>query len=482
VIAGEFDHKASGVHYRVYTESGHVWLSFDRPGDATLRGKRELLYFIGSGSRGRSYLFDVDGFLFESPINWYGQRHVWDMAPAYQQAREVPMNLPAMPSCLACHTSGMQAPVDGTPNKYPSPPFEHNGITCERCHGAGKLHAAGAGPIVNPVKLTSERRDEVCMQCHLEGNIAIEQPGRHLYEFEPGEKLPDFVRYFVFAGGESRGMGALSQFQALAQSVCKKKSGDAMWCVSCHDPHSTPTAAQKVDYYRAKCIACHGDAFAAKHHPEQRDCVQCHMKRAASSDVAHTQVTDHRILRIPEMQLENVGAAPMRDLVPFPSGAADPRALALAWQSVSLNGTEAERDKARDLLEAAVAQSPKDAVLLAALGYAEQRNGAVDRAREYYERSLAIDPTGGDAATNLGVIEAKAGNLGGAVDLWKRAFNESPGSSRIGMNIVFAYCAASKFDDARAYVQRVLEFNPDLGPAKTLAARLAATPPTCNQQ
>jgi hypothetical protein len=48
----EFTHKDSGVHYRIYTEKGRAWLSFDRPGDPEVRGTRELLYYIGSGRRG----------------------------------------------------------------------------------------------------------------------------------------------------------------------------------------------------------------------------------------------------------------------------------------------------------------------------------------------------------------------------------------------------------------------------------------------
>jgi hypothetical protein len=69
LIPGEFQHAASGVHYRVYTENDDAWLSFERPGDPSVKGTRRLLYFIGSGHRGRTYLFAVDGFVFESPIN-----------------------------------------------------------------------------------------------------------------------------------------------------------------------------------------------------------------------------------------------------------------------------------------------------------------------------------------------------------------------------------------------------------------------------
>ena len=119
----DFTHQKSGVHYRIYTEAGKAWLAFDRPGDPRVHGRRELLYFVGSGVRGRSYLFSVDGFLFESPINWYTGQQLWDMAPAYGQATESPLNLPAYTSCLACHVSGMQAPLAGTQNHYPDPPI-----------------------------------------------------------------------------------------------------------------------------------------------------------------------------------------------------------------------------------------------------------------------------------------------------------------------------------------------------------------------
>ena len=91
-----------------------------------MRGKRELLDDIGSGRRGRSYLFaGGDAFLFESPVNWYlWDRHVWDMAPAYMcNASQIPMNLPAFASCLHCHVSGMQPPAEERKTVIRSRPF-----------------------------------------------------------------------------------------------------------------------------------------------------------------------------------------------------------------------------------------------------------------------------------------------------------------------------------------------------------------------
>jgi tetratricopeptide (TPR) repeat protein len=483
-VAADFTHERSAVNYRIYGDAGKVWLSFDRPGDAMVHGKRELLYYVGQGRRGRTYLFSVDGFLFESPVNWYADRHMWDMAPAYGNAREIPMNLRATTSCLDCHVSGVEPPTGVSENRYPSPAFAYSGVTCERCHGPGAAHANG-GAIVNPAKLTAKFRDQVCMQCHLEGNAAIERAGRHLYEYRPGDDLSKYVRYFVLSGTPPAGLRATSQFEALAQSVCKQKSGDAMSCTNCHDPHQTIAPESRVAFYRGKCIACHGAAFAAKHHKEQPDCTTCHMPASLSSDVAHTQVTDHRIPRRPSPELsQQTSSTALAQLVPFPASKEaghDLRDLALAWQSVAEGGSSIMQQQAERLLRAALAQSPDDPALLSSVGYLEQKRGADDQARELYRKALEHDSNLIDAATNLGVLEAKQGHLAEAIKLWQSAFERAPGRSEIGMNLARAFCAAAHYDVARSYTLRVLQFNPDLGPAKKLFIELNAAPPKCVQ-
>ena len=378
LIPADFTHRQSGVHYRIYQDDSHAWLSFDRDGKDPIQGKRELLYYIGSGRRGLTYLFADDGFVFESPINWYGDRHVWDMTPAYQDAREMPLNLPAHTSCLHCHVSGMRPPVDGTENRYAMPLLAHSGVSCERCHGPAGAHIKG-GPIVNPAKLSPDRRDAICMQCHMEGRVSIERAGRHIYDFRPGDSLSDYVRYYVLTGGSSSELGAVSQVEALAQSGCKKASGDKMSCTSCHDPHFTPSAAERVEYFRGKCLACHGASFAAKHHAEHKDCTACHMPESPSKDVAHTEVTDHRIPRVPALSpqlLQDTNASASKpELVPFPDtkeAEDDLRDLALAWESLANSGISSARPQAEKLLRQSSQKFPDDSATIAALAYEDQ--------------------------------------------------------------------------------------------------------------
>jgi Flp pilus assembly protein TadD len=201
-------------------------------------------------------------------------------------------------------------------------------------------------------------------------------------------------------------------------------------------------------------------------------------------DVAHTEVTDHRILRrtqISQLQDENAHPALPR-LVPFPGSQKtdeDVRDLALAWESLVNTGMTAAAPETDQLLRSAIEKSPNDPALLSALGYSAQEKGDIDRARELYEKALAIDPTLIDAATNLGAIEANRGHLREAVRLWEDAFQRSPGQSRIGMNLARLLCDAGRPSGARDYVLRVLEFNPDLPEANKMLQRLNASPPKC---
>lgn len=68
-ITGSFVHRQAVVAYRIYQDRGKLWLEFKRTNAPALEGRRELLYYIGLGRlKGRTYLFEVGGFLFESPI------------------------------------------------------------------------------------------------------------------------------------------------------------------------------------------------------------------------------------------------------------------------------------------------------------------------------------------------------------------------------------------------------------------------------
>jgi hypothetical protein len=179
--AGSMHHGASGIDYRVFLRDGSAWMSFARSGaNDALAGERRLAYYIGSGRRGRTYLYAVDGQWFELPINFYTRRGAWDMAPAFDDARSMPAVLPVDPNCLHCHATQVAEALPAARNRFAGQPFAQGGIGCRACHGDPTEHLAkqGRGAIVNPDKLDAARRDSACTQCHLEGETVVYRAGR----------------------------------------------------------------------------------------------------------------------------------------------------------------------------------------------------------------------------------------------------------------------------------------------------------------
>ena len=478
LLPGEFTHAASGVHYRLFLRDGHAWLSYDRPNAApgrSLQGEQELEYFVGSGMRGRTYLFERHGFWFESPVNWYSKQGVWDMNPKSLDAREMPFTLKVDSGCLHCHASAVQPTLPGANNHFAAQPFLHGGITCESCHGDPSAHlsSAGRGPILNPTKLSPSKRDSVCLQCHLEGELAVNRLGHSLSAFVPGEELSDYVLHFVRAGELGANGRATSQWEALLQSECKKKSGDRLTCITCHDPHSSPAPEQRILYFRSKCLACHGQgSFSEKHHPDQPDCVHCHMPREKTENVAHEQVTDHRIQRSP-VSATKQAAAQQEELVAVGGPPASDRDLGLAYSVLVQRGDVQAGKEAMLLLKRAERNSggQADADLHTALGFLEQMSGDRQAAIFEYQAALQANPFDSAAAANLAILEARAGNVNTAVSLLQSVSKNDPGEIAASMDLAAVECAIGDPQATEKTLRDLLEFSPDHGKARqTLAA------------
>lgn len=490
LMQGSFTHEASGVRYRIFARNGEAWLSYARPANVAggvLDGEVKLEYFIGSNTRGRTYLFQREGYWFEAPVNWYAKKRVWDMAPNFQNAREMPLTLPVDPNCLHCHASGVAEALPEARNRFAGAPFAHGGIGCTACHGDATEHvrSGGKSPVLNPAKLDAIGRDSVCLQCHLEGETAVYRAGHSLAGFRVGESLFDSVVYFVHQGEVGPEGRATSQYEALLQSACKRASGDRMTCTTCHDPHSSETnatVAEKVVYYRAKCLSCHtGAKYATEHHAEQPDCTTCHMPRSKSEDIAHEQVTDHRI------QIPGKAAAKHANvsgtLEPIGPEKASERELGLAYAQMAHRGDRASGETARVLLrkaEALESVTAKDAELHTELGFLDQEAQDIHGADREYRAALAADPNDTTARGDLAVLFAETGDYVTAVRLWQRVFAADPAQAAAGYNAAVGQCRLGRKADAETTLRRLLAFAPDDQRARALAAALANGTANCS--
>lgn len=462
-IPGGFTNDVSGVQFRVFTKNGRAWLSYDRP-DTPLQGQQELEYFLGSGTHARTYLYSQNGYWFESPTVYYAEKNGYSTRPSFQRDKEMPFNLPVDAGCIRCHVSGALKQDPGTQNRYSGPPFLHGGITCESCHGDSTQHVASGGKIqlVRLATLDPERRDSVCLNCHLEGDSNIPHRGVSIADFKPGDRITDFVSYYVRAGAGATNRG-VSQVEALNLSMCKRISGDRMTCTTCHDPHYTPSATQRASYFRAKCLTCHNESkFATAHYSRTPDCTACHMPQKQAPDLAHSEWTDHRILARPQDSLEESTDEPP-NLIPVPGVREVPnsRDLALAYYNMVENGHAEFAKQAWALLQVTLNTDPNDPEVLVALGFLAEVNGDRAQASQYYEATLKNDPGNYTAAMNRAVLLARSGDLKTAAELWQSTFARNEDITGLGMNLAAARCMLGDKTEAEQVLQKVLYYSPD---------------------
>lgn len=465
-LAGEYQHKNSGVNYRVFLHDGIPTMSYQReysPEAGALEGERELRYFIGSGQKGRTFLYEQEGFWYELPINYYTRKGGWEMTPAFENVKRMPAPLPTDPNCLHCHATDVSSPREGARNHLGAVPFKQGGVGCNACHGDPSAHLAqgGHGPIVNPSKLSPAKRDSTCLQCHLEGNAMVYRPDKSLNDFKAGDDLNDIAVYFVTASQALGGSRATSQYEALLQSACKRGAGDKLTCTTCHNPHGDPSAAERVRYFRAKCLSCHTNPeLATRHHPDQQDCAACHMPSRNTSDIAHEQVTDHNIQARPGPQTV-AKTQPGEELLPVGQAKAGDRELGLAYAQLAVKGDRKAGERSFSLLSKAEKAGAHDELVHLNLAFFKQITGDIGAAQREYAAALSLNRSEASALSNLAVLDARAGDVAGATSLFQRALLADPAQTGAGLNLAFLQCSMGQVGESRTTVARLRVFNPD---------------------
>src|SRR5262249_53136374 len=100
-----------GFQFLVERRGERVVHKEKRTGQTAAELEAEVHYAVGSGTRGRTYLIDRDGYLFQSPISWYSQEGFWDLTPGLQVQEH--FERPARVQCLFCHCNQIE-PVPDT--------------------------------------------------------------------------------------------------------------------------------------------------------------------------------------------------------------------------------------------------------------------------------------------------------------------------------------------------------------------------------
>jgi tetratricopeptide (TPR) repeat protein len=465
----------------------HVEKRLNAKGQLVCEMKEDVPFALGSGIRGRSYLIERDGFLFQSPISWYAGTNVWDLAPAYRSKNQH-FTRPVPDECIYCHANRAE-PVANSLNHFRTPIFQGYAIGCERCHGPGELHVqlrendknfAGLDDtIVVPDRLDPELREGVCQQCHLQAVVRIVKRNRYRENFRPGLPLNQFVSYFVLPASQTDSKRAVGQVEQMYASRCFQESGAKtakLGCLSCHDPHYYPDAKEKINYYRQRCLTCHaekdcGVELAVRRAKSPSDnCIECHMPSGASSNIAHTAITDHRILRQPGSERPlTPNPSPLANKYPIvafdPGGpkssdADSRRDLGMALIDFASKQPSAEWGRlAEPLLEEGLKRWPDDDAAWEAKGFALMLQGRDQDALDAFRTALNREPNREKSLFGAALMAGQTGRVNDAIEFWTRAIALNPWNWEYHDELAKLYADRQEWKQAAEQCQRALKLN-----------------------
>ncbi|MDG2220217.1 MAG: cytochrome c3 family protein [Rubripirellula sp.] len=301
-----FTHQLTGNDYEVIRRGDqliHREILRGTDGAELATTEKPIVYTIGSGDHGKSYVYQDGKFFGQSPLSFYEGTQRWAMSPGYDLPFHPGFGRKLTSECFFCHVGSIDQ-KQGNPNDFT---VQEITIGCERCHGPGELHVAryettdqpigDDNTIVNPVKLSRERSEAICQQCHLQAAGKALMSGKDEWDYRPGLPLTDYRIDYQYRLGDDT-MRVVGHVEQLHMSKCYQQA-ESLTCITCHDPHHTPQPGDTQAFYRSVCLSCHDDGACGESYQKRidvanNDCSQCHMP-AQDTEVAHTAFHHHRI-------------------------------------------------------------------------------------------------------------------------------------------------------------------------------------------
>ncbi|HLG95214.1 MAG TPA: tetratricopeptide repeat protein [Bryobacteraceae bacterium] len=512
--SNEYYHQPSDTHFQMIQRGGHYFqrryqIGFD--GKETNLDEKEIDYVLGSGNHVRTYLHRTGaGALLQLPLAWYAEKGgYWAMNPGYDRPDQPNARRKIDYECMFCHNAYPEIP-SGHDQLRAEPLFAPElpeGIGCQRCHGPGRLHVQLArrpgtaaqdirNAIVNPARLNPERRAEICMQCHLETTSfpfphSIANFGRGPFSYRPGQPLADFELFFDHPDPptEDRFQIASSVYR-LRLSQCFLKSGGALECTTCHNPHEVARGEEAVRRYDEVCTGCHTAAFRAAvesgRHTRAGDCVGCHMPKRRTADVVHAVMTDHYIRRTPPAgdplaakiephEPEILYRGEVRPYYPEKLAPSPENILYLALAQVRDNNNT---DRGLVQLNAALKKyRPQQSEFYIGLGDASLARGESSQAASAYEQAARLKPDSLAAWLGLGNAFEQAGKLDRAADAFRRAAQLYPDNAEAWRKLGEVCVKEGRDQEALAALQKSAQLDPDIPETQYALGTLWSKPP-----
>jgi tetratricopeptide (TPR) repeat protein len=457
------------LHYQVVIDRGRMFQREFRivDGREIELNRREAIYVLGSGTKGRGYLAAVNGYLTAMPLSWYSSRKAWDFSPGYR-AHNYRFDRRITRGCMSCHNAVVGF-LPGTLNGYVEP--LPAGLGCQRCHGPSAGHVAfhensqgGRDPMVRITRLEPRLQNDVCLQCHLLGETSLARGD--CGAFRPGDRIAD-CRADYFKVRDASAFEAVGHGPRSMASKCYTASGGKMTCVVCHDPH-LPAAGVSRAVYNQRCNDCHQSVLCkrtlnANETARQGDCVSCHMPTRKADDIPHASSTDH-LIHVPGRPLSAPIAIPKDPQAKMVAWALDPTPIENAVaesRHASAHGSLEELDAAQRKLEGLLRASQgrhADAWLALTRGYVDM--GDFVKAKDAGARAVTADPDSTAAVEVYAFAMGRMGEFAAQAEALERVLQKKPWFNTSDANLMEALARSRGEFRAFELYDRYVQFHP----------------------
>jgi len=286
----------------------------------------DVAFTYGSKWKQRYFTRRGDDY-FVFPVQWDVQNRQWrayhpgpggDWWTAFYPDDQ--MQRPTGPLCDGCHSVNYDL-TTRTPTEW--------NVGCEACHGPGSAHLETpvAATIVNPARLDDVRANDICIQCHSQGQPRGNPIDGEYVDwpvgYHPGDRLSD-----VWALEEHRlGDETFTHWPNDAAHKNRMQGNDyvqslmyarGVRCYGCHDVHGTDNDADLRLPGNELCLDCHSPQlqpgprgkieFHTQHAADSEGsrCVACHMPRIART-IADVSVRSHTFTFVSPTDTERYG-------------------------------------------------------------------------------------------------------------------------------------------------------------------------------
>ncbi len=284
-----------------------------RPDPLVKFSKDDIAFVYGSKWKQR-YFKKVGDDYYAFPAQWDVTHRIW--RPYVVQpgtdwwVRFYPgdnFQRPTGPLCDGCHSVNYNIATHRV--------SEWN-VGCEKCHGPGGEHVKQPlrSNIVNPARLDYVQANDVCIQCHSQGQPLNNPIQGKYYDwpvgFRVGLRLSDYWKLEEHKLGETSfthfayGTAHKNRMQG-NDFVTSLMYTHGVACFSCHDVHGTENNADLVKPASVLCLECHSPnspngphAASIEQHTHHKagssgsECIACHMPQIQQT-IADVNVRAH---------------------------------------------------------------------------------------------------------------------------------------------------------------------------------------------